>query len=237
MLLCLSVATTVAAAELVAHGGFEQNGGAGTNVFTNWTETDQTGGSGSFFVQTGTSSPPPNVITVPPPPQGTFSAMSSQSGGGSHLLYQTITIPQAPSVRFSARVYVHNQASAFSTPSTLDYTVSPNQQARIDIMTTASPVTDVGAGVLRNLYQTNVGDPLVSGYTTITADLTQFAGKTVRLRLAEVDNQLFFAFGVDQVSIDATAAVPTLSQWMLLAMGLCVLAAGLLALRRRGAIA
>jgi len=229
-------ATVAVAAELVTNGGFEQNGGVNTNIFTGWTETDQAAGNGSIFAQTGLTSPPPNVIAVPAPPQGTFSAMSSQSGGGSHLLYQNITIPAGPA-RFSARVYVNNQAGAFATPNSLDYLVSPNQQARIDIMTTASAVTDVGAGVLLNVYQTNVGDPLVSGYTAISADLTQFAGQTVRLRIAEVDNQLFFNFGVDQVSIDSTAPIPTVSEWVLIAMGLTVLAAGFVALRRRGAAA
>ena len=228
------VGTAAIATELVANGGFEQNGGANTNTFTGWTETDQAAGSGSIFAQTGTSSPPPNVITVPAPPQGTFSAMSSQGGPGSHILYQNITLPTGASARFSATVYVNNQGAAFSTPNTLDYTVTPNQQARIDIMSTGSAVTDVGAGVLLNLYQTKVGDPLVSGYTAISADLTPFAGQTVRLRIAEADTQGFFNFGIDQVSVDANTPVPTLSDWMLIAMGLIVLILGFTSLRRRG---
>ena len=237
VILLWAAATAVGATELVANGGFELNGGANTNTFTGWTETDQAAGSGSIFAQTGTSSPPPNVITVPAPPQGTFSAMSSQGGPGSHILYQNITVPTGASARFSATVYVNNQAGAFATPSTLDYTVTPNQQARIDIMSTGSAVTDVGAGVLLNLYQTKVGDPLVSGYTAISADLTPFAGQTVRLRIAEADNQSFFNFGIDQVSVDANTPVPTLSEWALIATGLVVLIVGFGALGRRRVVA
>ena len=81
-------------------------------------------------------------------------------------------------------------------------------------MTTGSAITDVGAGVLLNIYQTQVGDPSVSGYTTITADLSAFAGQTVRLRITEVDNSGNFSFGVDGVSVSSggAAAIPTLSE-------------------------
>jgi hypothetical protein len=233
MALLWAAGTAAGAAELVVNGGFEQNGGAGTNVFTGWTVSDQAAGSGSFFAQTGTSSPPPNVITVPAPPQGSFSAMSSQGGPGSHIIYQNVTIPAGASTRLSAALYVNNQTGAFATPNSLDYTVAPNQQARIDIMTTASATTDVGSGVLLNVFQTKVGDPLVSGYAAISADLTPFAGQTVRLRIAEVDTQGFFSLGVDQVSIDAATPVPTTSEYALIAMGVVVLLAGFASLRSR----
>lgn len=135
---------------------------------------------------------------------------------------------------FSAHVYVNNSAGAFSTPASLDYTVTPNQQARIDIMTTGSAITDVGAGVPLNLYRTN-GDPLVSGYTSISADLTQFAGQTLRLRIAEADNQTYFSLGVDGVSVSATltSPIPTLSDWALIGLGLAVLVIGFVAVHRR----
>jgi glucose/arabinose dehydrogenase len=60
--------------------------------------------------------------------------------------------------------------------------------------------------VLLNLYQTKVGDPLISGYNTITADvsalLAAHAGETLRLRFAETDNLLTFQLGVDNVRFD-----------------------------------
>jgi hypothetical protein len=225
------------AAELVVNGGFEQNGGAGTNVFTGWTVSDQAGSDGSFFAQTGTSSPPPNVITVPPPPQGSFSAMTSQGGPGSHIIYQNITIPPGASTRLTLALYINNQSGTFATPSTLDYTAAPNQQARVDVMTTASAITDVGSGVLLNVYQTKVGDPPVSGYTQVAADLTPFAGQTVRLRIVEVDDEGFFNVGVDQVSVDVAAPVPAMSDYTLIALGVLVLVAGFVTLRRRSPIA
>ncbi len=235
VVLCV-VATAASAAEFVVNGSFETNGGANTNTFAGWTVSDQTGGSGSFYAQTGTMSPPPVAGTVPAPPAGSFAAMSSQGFPGSHILYQDITLPAGGPIAFSAMVYVNNHAGTFATPASLDYTVTPNQQARIDIMTTSSAITDVGAGVLLNLYQTKVGDPAVSGYTSISADLTPFAGQTVRLRIAEVDNGGNFNFGVDGVSVISTAtaqAIPSLSTWALIGLGIVVLAIGLVAVRAR----
>jgi hypothetical protein len=93
---------------------------------------------------------------------------------------------------------------AFFTPNTLDDNVNPNQQARVDIITTtANPFSVAPADVLLNVFQTQVGDPLISGYTMQTTDLSAFLaghqGQTLRLRFAEVDNQGNFQFGVDRV--------------------------------------
>jgi hypothetical protein len=38
-------------------------------------------------------------------------------------------------------------------------------------------------------------------YRTIVADLSAFAGKRIRLRFAEVDNQLFLQMGIDNVRV------------------------------------
>ncbi|MGH7724380.1 MAG: hypothetical protein ACREOU_03035 [Candidatus Eiseniibacteriota bacterium] len=75
-------------------------------------------------------------------------------------------------------------------------------------MDPAAPIADVGAGVLANLFQTTPSSPPTLGYTTLVANLTPFSGQTIRLRFAEVDNQLFFNVGIDAVSIQAEPMVP-----------------------------
>jgi hypothetical protein len=66
----------------------------------------------------------------------------------------------------------------------------------------------VGAGVLMNVFRTQPGDrrrfPI-----PISANLTAFAGQTVRLRIVEVDNQFYFNVGIDAVSISADVATGT----------------------------
>lgn len=215
-------------AQILVNGGFE------TGDFTGWTVLDQAGGSGTWFIQSGTTSPL-NGFAVPAPPEGIYAAMTDQTGPGSHVLYQDFVVPNdIATAAFSFQRYINNQAGLFFTPNSLDYLVNPNQQARVDIITTtADPFSVAGGDVLLNLFQTQVGDPAVSGYLIDSADLTAFlsplAGQTLRLRFAEVDNQLFFAFGIDDVVLDVTL-VPEPS-----ALALCGLGAmlGGLALRRR----
>ena len=207
-------APTARASQLIQNGGFEAG-------LTGWTVVDQAGGDGSFLAQTGATSPV-NGLPVPAPPQGVNAAMSDAGGPGSHVLYQDFSIPvgvTAGSIRF--QVFVGNRSDRFAAPSSLDFAltnrtgdVNLNQQARVDIMTTTADPFSVAAGdVLRNLYQTQVGDPLVSGYTLITADISSLlsahAGETLRLRFAEVDNLSLFNLGVDGIQLDAVPEATT----------------------------
>ena len=188
---------------IVVNGGYETNGGVGTNVFANWAVDNQVGGTGDWLVQTGTASPL-NGFPVDAPPEGTFAAMTDTGGPGSHILHQVLAVPAA-GVILTCRVYVNNQNVNYINANTLDYTVTPNQHVRIDIMDPAAPITDVGAGVLQNVFITNPGAPPVINYMAVTANLSAFAGTNVRLRIADVNNQFFMNFGVDDCS---TADVP-----------------------------
>ena len=193
---------------LIVNGGFEQNGGVGTNSFNGWTVVDQSGGSGSWFAQTG-NLPLPKTYrctddSVDAPPSG-FAAMTTQSERGSHLLYQDVTIPATASkVTLSFDLFISSSVG-FSTPPSLDYLVKPNTQVRVDVMDPAAPVFDAGSGVLANVYQTKLGDVKYSPYQTFISDLTPFVGRTVRLRFAQVDNVDCFNAGVDNVAINVTS--------------------------------
>jgi photosystem II stability/assembly factor-like uncharacterized protein len=138
---------------------------------------------------------------------------------GMHILYQDITIPASSTrVTLSFSLYIKNtdplNKVGYTDPSqtpALDYfpnTVPrrPNQQVRVDLMDPLANITDVGAGVFRNLFQTTPSMPRDFGtaYQSFTFDVTAFAGKTLRLRFASVNNQGKLIVGVDNVQVQAT---------------------------------
>ena len=200
------LSTSVAArADLVTNGGFESG-------FTGWTHVDEAGSSGTWFIQSGTSSPA-SGIPVPAPPGPTHAAMTDQSAPGSHALLQTFTIPSLTSaVVLTFDMFRGNRAGVYFDPNSLDFNTVPNQQARVDILTAGAGAFDLGAAVVDNVFLTKPGDTAVdSAYLHYTFNITRAVtpGQSYQLRFAETDNQSFFELGVDKVSIVATSsAVP-----------------------------
>jgi hypothetical protein len=217
-----------------AHAAFITNGGFESG-FTGWTRMNQVGSEGTFALQTGTVSPV-NGDPVPAPPQGATAAMTDAQGPGSHVLFQnfTVTTPVALAM-LTFDVFVGNRGPGFFSPATLDFATSTlNQQARVDILAGGANAFSVAAAdVLQNAFQTNPGDPLISGYNhrsvNITALLNSHLNTPLMLRFAEVDNVFTFQFGVDNVDIQVGQAVPEPSTWMMT----CGAVLGLFRLRRR----
>jgi hypothetical protein len=184
--------------------GFEA-GAVDSNVVPCWTVKDR--GFGSWCNQRGTSLPQGaclgSSIPVAAPPEGLQAGMTNQSGPGAHVLYRCGVL-RSRSVSF--QLYINNQAGVFSSPPTLDHNAFPNQQFRADLVSAsaiaADPFTVAPGDVLVNLYQTQPGDPNVSGYRQVSVDTSAFVGRDVCIRFAEVDDLFFFHAGVDAVSID-----------------------------------
>jgi hypothetical protein len=195
-----------ASAATIANGGFE------SGDFTGWITAES--GSGAWSVYTGTSTPGGQAVGSPP--EGTHGATTSQGSAGSHVLYQDVALEAGSTHTLTLSIYWRNTA-AFVTPSpeTLSHTGSPNQQYRVDVMRPSAAVTSVDpADILASVYQSHAGDPLTQTPSQITADLSALAGQTVRIRIAETDNQNYFSAALDDVRIDsapiaAPAPVPT----------------------------
>jgi hypothetical protein len=199
------------AALVINNGGFEAGlaGWSTVNLFD-----FPGGGSGSFFSQTGTASPVLGM-TVPAPPGGLFAAMTDAEGPGSHLLFQDFVTPASVGTTFlSFDLFIGNRADAFHTPNHLDFsTADLNQQARVDILhPSIDPFSLSASDVVLTAFRTNVGDPLVAGYTHFSIDVTSLVNANpntvLRLRFAEVDNVDAFQFGVDNVAFVTPAAPP-----------------------------
>jgi hypothetical protein len=181
--------------------GIPKNGDFETGDFQHWNVANQPGGEGDWFVYSGTTSPL-SGFTIAAPPQGNFAATTDQGGPGSHVLYRNITLAPGMEHELSFYLYYRNRAGEFFPRNTLDFTDFPNQQYRVDLLRPkADPFTVDPDDILARLFRTRKGDPNRLAPTLLTFDLTRFAGKTVRLRFAEVDNQLFFQASVDRVRV------------------------------------
>ncbi len=190
-----------AAANLVVNGDFE------TGTLSGWHVRSEPPESGSWFAYTGTADPIELSPSVPPPPQGEFAAIASQSGPGTHILYQDVALGAGPH-ELSLIAYYESFTPIIS-PETLSSFEEPNQQYRIDVLRAGAPLTTVNpADILATLLHTEEGDPESLEPETLTADLSAYAGQTVRLRMAEVDNESPFHSGVDAVSISGSAPPP-----------------------------
>jgi len=215
--LILGASTATYATPLITNGGFESG-------FTGWTTADQTGGDGTFFIQTGTLSPL-SADPVPAPPEGVQAAMTDAFGPGAHVLYQDF-VASAVKATLGFDVFIGNRADQFATPASLDFALTSqvgaetlNQQARVDILLAGADLFSVAAGdVLLTLYASQVGDPLVEGYRTITTDISALlvahAGETLRLRFAETDNLAPLQMGIDNVSLSVVPEPSSLVLWM-----------------------
>jgi len=152
--------------------------------------------------------------------------MTDAQGPGSHVLYQDFTVTASvPAAILVFDLFIGNRDTNFFAPNSLDFsTPALNQQARVDLLVGGSaPFSVAATDLLMNLYQTRPDDPLVSGYTHISVDITSIINShlntPLRLRFAEVDNVLTQQLGVVNVDVVASA-VPEPSTFLALGFAL-----------------
>lgn len=193
--------------QLITNGGFE-------SAFAGWSVTDLAGGSGTWFIDDADGLTPFSAQATVGPASGSFYAVTDQFGPGTHVLEQSFFVPVgATSVFLSFDMFMNDWDSGpIVNPAGLDHTAGPNQHARVDIMSaSASAFSTAAVDIVANLVAPGVdagADP--NAYTPYLFNLTGLVagGTTYKLRFAEVDNQLFFNQGVDNVSILADVPEP-----------------------------
>ena len=232
------VAVTSLGYSLLAHGSASLayggqllvNGGFETGNLSGWTVANQSGSfpGSNFFAVSGTTTPQSGLSTVGPA-SGSFYAVSDGQGIGTHALLQAFTVPgPASSIVFSFSLFANSYGGTFVNPIGLDFTDGANQHARVDILSSGAPTFTTTASLLQNFYLGTDAGPNPHAYTTYSFNITPLvgAGGAFQIRFAEVDNQNLFNLGVDNVSINFTAAtaVPEPSSLALVALGFIWLA-------------
>jgi hypothetical protein len=193
-----------AAAATVVNGDFESGNLAGWHVH-------QATGLGDWYAYKGTDAPiGGKQLTAPihAPPQGRYGVTTDEINPDTLVLYQDIALRPGYDHRLSLLAYYTSQDPiAVPSPDTLSVDdevlgSQANQQYRIDVMRPEAALESIDpADILRTVFRTRPGDPKVMPPTGLTADLSAFAGQTVRLRIAVAAHEETFNGSVDAVAI------------------------------------
>jgi len=210
MLVVALAVPTAATAATVVNGNFE------TGNLQGW-QTHGVTGFGNWFAYKGTKPPISEsgrgTAPVPAPPQGEYAAIADQLDPDTLVLYQDISLAAGAKHQLSLQTfYSSNKPLAVPTPDTLSTDPSviggqANQQYRIDLMKPEAALESIDpADILRTIFRTMPGDPVAMPPTRMTANLTPYAGQTVRLRIAVAAGKEALNAGIDDVSVTTTGA-------------------------------
>jgi hypothetical protein len=152
---------------------------------------------------------------LPSPFSGSYYAGSYQTEPGTDILYQDIALEPNSSHQLElAFAYFTEEPITIPVPDTLTATeTSPaNQQVRIDVMKPTAPITSVEpSDILATVFASSESENLEGEGSEpslepklLTADLSQFAGQTVRLRITvAVTRDPLYAY-VDNLAVTST---------------------------------
>jgi len=215
--ICALLAPSAVHAAAVVNGDFETGNLSGWSVFNSTTR-------GNWFANAGSNTPFEDPMDPPPfsffaPPQGNWAAVSDETNPDLAILSQDVTLEPFWTHNLSLIYYYRSfKPIAIPSPYTLDVRddveglaeppLGPeqkNQQLRIDVIKPTAAIDTVNpADILTTLFASKVGDPQQVPPTTLTADLSPFAGQTVRLRIANAVNEEVFNTGIDAVALTST---------------------------------
>lgn len=206
------------AGQILVNGDFEAGNLSG------WTVTNQN--VGRWLASNAAVGPLGGLSTVGAS-SGAWYALADANGPGAHALTQPFTVAPGSTVVFSFDMFVSAYAAVVK-PASLDYTVVPNEQGRVDLLTSGATPFDVGAGVLFNFYDGADAGAKPNPYVHYSFDISTLvaAGGTYQIRFAETDNQGAFNMGIDNVVVNASG-VPEPGTVGLAAIGLIGVLAGI----------
>jgi hypothetical protein len=165
-------------------------------------------GSGAWRIYTDAKTPPDRSdsdLTAPfdviDPPQGRFAAVTDMCTAGSRILYRDVKLAARSELRFTL---FYRSVEPLTSSQTLDH-LAPfaNVQFRVDVMDPRAPLESLApSNILATVFRTTPGDDLEAGPRRVTFDLSPWAGQTVRLRFAQVDNVGPLRVVIDDVKLD-----------------------------------
>ncbi len=177
-----------------------------SGVLTGWQAATIGGGWVVYDGEQAAEPAPPGSDFPPDPPQGEFAVVTEPTGPGTRILYRDVALDGELTLHLTV---FYESFAPLSAPDTLasDDLLEPNQQLRVDLVDPAAPYDSVDdANVLVNVFGTGPADEQTLEPTEVSVDVSELAGQTVRLRIAQVDNQGSMRAGVDNIRFEPTGA-------------------------------
>ncbi len=177
-----------------------KNGGFESGTFRGW-HISEVSDFGDRWSVARAGRSPISGFRIPAPPQGRWQAVVDQQGPGSHVLWRDIAVDD-DDLGLTMKMWYRNRAGVFFSPRTLNPSTQPNQQLRIDLLRHGVRARSMDPhDILATVFRTVPGSRAAVGPRTLRFDLSRFEDRTVRLRIAEVDNLFFFQVGIDAVRL------------------------------------
>jgi hypothetical protein len=190
VLLVSGALPAAASAATVANGDFESGNLSG------WHVQRQTE-AGDWFAYRGTEAPyggsgeRAGAEPVQAPPQGRFAAIADEVNPDSVILWQDVALePNASHLLALTAYYQSDLPLATPSPNSLSVLEEAignqaNEQFRIDVIEPTAPLDTLDPNdILATLLDVGSGAAQKMKPTRLTADLSAFAGQTVRIRAA-----------------------------------------------------
>ena len=199
---CVALAAPAGAgAATVVNGNFE------TGTLAGWQQFNQLG-NGDWFTYEKEGAEEEGFF---PPPAGIFAAADDQGEPDLDVLYQDIALEPGFTHQLALTFYYRSE-EPIVVPSpealTLESGVE-NQHVRVDVLKPTAPIDSVNSSdILTTLFANKNGDPEIMAPSRLTADLSAFAGQTVRLRIANSVTEGPFNTGLDDVTITSAPVPP-----------------------------
>lgn len=192
-----------AGAATVVNGNFETGNLGGWQVFNSTN-------AGNWFVFNAEEAA---AEEVQPPIAGTFSAYTVEGFPDTAILYQDVALEPLFSHQLSMTVGYMSEAPIVVANTLLvdpEFPPSyPNQQMRVDVMKPTAPIESTNASdILATLFANKTGDSQFMPPTQLSANLSAYAGQTVRIRVATAAGNSEFNTVLDDVSMASTPPPP-----------------------------
>ncbi len=190
-------------------GGKLKNGDFEKGNFSKWQKISNGGGQWHLYTPEDKASPIESAfgfaVASSPAPRGEYSPTLSQDAPSSNALHRKVRVPMRAK-SLSGYFYWGSKSEDWTWTGNFEFNGPANEYFVLDLIKGgADPFTTKSGKVLEEIFRPST-EPGVTpadseGWQKFKVGLGPYRGKSVQIRLAEVDNQGPLAVGIDDLKL------------------------------------